>query len=59
MAELKEILEALIFVHTGVMNVKVIEGVLKDEFPPEEVRAALGELKREYQNTFLVDPLQV
>ena len=48
MAELKEILEALIFVHRGVLTEKVIEGVLKDSFPKEEIAGALRDLKEDY-----------
>lgn len=49
MAELKEILEALIFVHRGALTGKVMEGVLKDDFPPEEIAPALKELAEEYE----------
>ena len=49
MAELKEILEALIFVHRGVLTGKVMEGVLKDDFPPEEIALAMQELAKEYE----------
>ena len=44
MAELKEILEALIFVHSGPLEVKAMETILKDDFSGEEIRAALEEL---------------
>ena len=47
MAELKEILEALIFVHRGVLTGKVIEGVLKDSFSPEEIAGAMEEMKKD------------
>lgn len=47
MAELKEILEALIFVHSGPLELKVMESVLGDDFPGEEIRAALEELRED------------
>jgi len=45
MPELKEILEALIFVHRGVMSAKVMAGILKDDYTPEEIDRAIGELR--------------
>ena len=47
MADLKEILEALIFVHNGPLEAKVAENVLKDDFSGEEIRAALEELRED------------
>lgn len=49
MAELKEILEALIFVHRGALTGKVLEGVLKDDFSPDEIALAMKELAEEYE----------
>ena len=47
MAELKEILEALIFVHRGPMDLKTMEGVLKEDFSREEIKRGLEELEEE------------
>lgn len=47
MAELKEILEALIFVHSGPLELKAIESILKEDFAGDEIRAALGELRED------------
>jgi segregation and condensation protein B len=47
MTELKDILEALIFVHRGVLTGKVIEAVLKESFSPEEIARAMEELKED------------
>ncbi len=44
MAELKEVLEALIFVHRGPLDRKTMEEVLKEDFTSEEIGAALDEL---------------
>lgn len=49
MAELKDILEALIFVHRGVLDIKTMSAVLKDDFTADEIRAALEELKIDYR----------
>jgi segregation and condensation protein B len=46
-AELKAILEALIFASPEPLTLKVIDKLLAEE-PKEDVRAALGELKRDY-----------
>jgi segregation and condensation protein B len=48
MTELKEILEALVFVHRVPLNAKTMENVLKDEYSAEEIRAALDALKEDY-----------
>jgi segregation and condensation protein B len=47
MPELKEILEALIFVHRGAISAKVMNGILKDDYTPEEVERALQELRED------------
>jgi segregation and condensation protein B len=47
MPELKEILEAIIFVHRGVIGTKVINGILKDDYTPEEIDRALQELRED------------
>ena len=47
MADLKEILEALIFVHSGPLEAKVMENILKDDYSGEEIRAALEELRED------------
>ncbi len=49
MAELIDILEALVFVHRGPLTKKTIEGILKDDFTPEEVSDALEGLKARYE----------
>jgi segregation and condensation protein B len=48
MTELKDILEALVFVHRVPLNAKTMENVLKDEYSAEEIRAALDALKEDY-----------
>lgn len=48
MTELKEILEALVFVHRVPLNAKTMENVLKDEYSAEEIRVALDALKEDY-----------
>lgn len=48
MAELKDILETLIFVHRGVLKTRTMEGVLNDSYTVEEIRTALDELKEDY-----------
>ena len=47
MPELKEILEALIFVHRGVISSKTMNGILKDDYTPEEIDRALRELRED------------
>jgi segregation and condensation protein B len=47
MAELKEILEALIFVHRGVISSKVMSGILKDDYTPEEIDRAIQQLRED------------
>jgi segregation and condensation protein B len=47
MPELKEILEALIFVHRGAISAKVMNGILKDDYTPEEIDRALQELRED------------
>ena len=47
MPELKEILEALIFVHRGVISPKIMSGILKDDYTPEEIERALQELRED------------
>lgn len=49
MAELKDILEALIFVHRGVLDLKTMAAVLKDDFSADEIRAALAELRTDFE----------
>jgi len=44
-AELKKVLEALIFVHRGPLDRRTMEAVLKDDWSPGEIAAALEELK--------------
>lgn len=48
MAELIDILEALVFVHRGSLTKKTIEGILKDDFTPEQVSEGLEGLKARY-----------
>jgi segregation and condensation protein B len=47
MADLKDILEALIFVHSGPLEAKVMENILKDDYSGEEIRTALEELRED------------
>ena len=49
MAELKDILEALIFVHRGVLDIKTMTAILKEDFSADEIRTALEELKTDYR----------
>ena len=48
MAELREIVEALIFVHRGVLDRKALGEVLKESYSQEEIDGALEELHDEY-----------
>jgi len=47
MPELKEILEAFIFVHRGVISPKIMRAILKDDYTPEEIDRALQELRED------------
>ena len=49
MAELKEILEALIFVHRGAVSARFFQNLLKEEFSLEEIREALSALREDYE----------
>jgi segregation and condensation protein B len=46
---LQEILEALVFVHRGILPPKTVHEVLGEEFPPAEIEAAFSALQREYE----------
>ncbi len=50
MEQLRDILEALIFVHRGVLSPRAMEEVLHEDFSHEQIREALTALKAEYES---------
>lgn len=46
---LKEVLEALVFVHRGILPPKTVREVLGEEFSTEEIEAGFAALKEEYE----------
>jgi segregation and condensation protein B len=46
---LKEVLEALIFVHRGILPPKTVREVLGEEFTAEEIAAGFAALRRDYE----------
>lgn len=46
---LKEVLEALVFVHRGILPPKTVREVLGEEFSAEEIAAAFAALKADYE----------
>ena len=49
MALLKEVLEALVFVHRGILQQKTVREVLGEEFTAEEIAAGFEALRDEYR----------
>jgi segregation and condensation protein B len=48
-AALKEVLEALVFVHRGILPPKTAREVLGEEFTAEEIAAGFAELREDYE----------
>ena len=46
---LKEVLEALVFVHRGILPPKTVREVLGEEFTAEEIAAGFAALREEYE----------
>ena len=50
LALLKEVLEALIFVHRGILPPKTVREVLGEEFAAEEIAAGFAALRQDYED---------